>query len=271
VSIMPLLNTFFLSAGMGLAFTGIYAIANYIATVVEVPNRSLNAIVQPEISESVKSNNMDHAEQLCKSVALHLMLSSSIIFFFIWINLDVLFQILPNGDDYVGGKSVVLILGITKVIGSTLFVGSSLLNYSKYYYWTLIFTLLLTTSAIGLNVLLIPTLGMDGAALSQLISYTAYYIFLLAIVRGKLKVSIFSKPQLKVIALIAFLFLLNFGWQQLLCPLFLQLPVSEKTALITDAVVRSVVLMAIAVVICYYWKISEEINRLIRKTLHIKG
>ena len=80
VSVMPLLNTFFLSAGMGLSFTGIYAIANYIATVVEVPNRSLNAIVQPEISESIKNKDMSHAEYLCKSVSLHLMLSSALIF-----------------------------------------------------------------------------------------------------------------------------------------------------------------------------------------------
>jgi O-antigen/teichoic acid export membrane protein len=133
VSVMPLLNTFFLSAGMGLSFTGIYAIANYIATVVEVPNRSLNAIVQPEISESIKNKDMSHAEYLCKSVSLHLMLSSALIFFFIWINIDALFMLLPNGADYEAGKSVVLILGITKVMGATLFVSSSALNYSKYY------------------------------------------------------------------------------------------------------------------------------------------
>ena len=120
VNVMPLLNTFFVSAGMGLTFTGIYAIANYIATVVEVPNRSLNAIVQPEISESIKNNDIDRAETLCKSVSLHLMLSSALIFLFIWINIDALFMLLPNGEMYEAGKSVVLILGFAKFFNSTL-------------------------------------------------------------------------------------------------------------------------------------------------------
>ena len=54
-NITPLLSSFFVSAKMGLGFTGIYAIANYIATVIEVPNRSLNAIANPKISEAVKN------------------------------------------------------------------------------------------------------------------------------------------------------------------------------------------------------------------------
>lgn len=264
VSVMPLLNTFFLSAGMGLSFTGIYAIANYIATVVEVPNRSLNAIVQPEISESIKNKDMSHAEYLCKSVSLHLMLSSALIFFFIWINIDALFMLLPNGADYEAGKSVVLILGITKVMGATLFVSSSALNYSKYYYGTLIFTVLLTVTAVGLNVLLIPKYGMDGAALSQFFSYFIYYVSLLWLVYVKLNVNIFSKAQLKIIVLVAFLFLLNYGWTTWFYPLSLEIFQSEKVAAIADAVVKSAVLMTLSVLICYHWHISEEINKLIR-------
>lgn len=264
VNVMPLLNTFFLSAGMGLSFTGIYAIANYIATVVEVPNRSLNAIVQPEISESIKNKDMSHAEYLCKSVSLHLMLSSALIFFFIWINIDALFMLLPNGADYEAGKSVVLILGLAKVMGATLFVSSSALNYSKYYYWTLIFTVLLTASAVGLNVLLIPKYGMDGAALSQLISYFIYYLCLLCLVYVKLNVNIFSKAQLKIISLVFFLFLMNYGWTKWMFPLSSQVFQSAKVAAITDAIVKTAVFMALSVLICYHWHISEEINKLIR-------
>lgn len=264
VSVMPLLNTFFLSAGMGLSFTGIYAIANYIATVVEIPNRSLNAIVQPEISESIKNNDMNHTEFLCKSVSLHLMLSSALIFLFIWINIDVLFLILPNGADYEAGKEVVLLLGLTKVMGSTLFVSSSALNYSKYYYWTLIFTVLLTVLAVGLNVLLIPRYGMDGAALSQLISFFIYFVCLLWLVRVKLNVNIFSKRQLKVIVLLALLFLLNSGWESIISPLFLRLIHNVKVASLSNAIVKSVLFMAFSILICYRWHISEEINKLIR-------
>jgi O-antigen/teichoic acid export membrane protein len=269
VNVMPLLNTFFVSAGMGLSFTGIYAIANYIATVVEVPNRSLNAIVQPEISESIKNNDINRAETLCKSVSLHLMLSSSLIFFFIWINLDALFLLLPNGEMYEAGKSVVLILGFAKLFNSTLFVSSSALNYSKYYYWSLVFTVMLTTMAIALNVLLIPRFGMNGAAMSHLLSYLTFYLCLLLVVRWKMGINIFSKAQLKVVVLLVGLYLLNQGWTQIVFPLFQKLPFSATANILIDAVVRSGVVMIATVVVCYYWNISEEINKIICKILKI--
>ena len=270
VNVMPMLNTFFLSAGMGLAFTGIYAIANYIATVVEVPNRSLNAIVQPEISESFKNKDLAHAEKLCKSVSLHLMLSSALIFFFIWINIDALFMLLPNGEQYEAGKSVVIILGITKIIGSTLFVSSSALNYSKYYYWSLIFTVILTCSAILLNVLLIPKIGMDGAALSQLISYTLFYLLLLVLVKNKLGINILTSAHMKVVLILSGLILLNFLCQNLIGPVFYRLPWSDKVSFFTESIVRSLFLLVVSVFVCYKWKISDEINNIIRKTLRIK-
>lgn len=270
VNVMPMLNTFFLSAGMGLAFTGIYAIANYIATVVEVPNRSLNAIVQPEISESFKNKDLAHANKLCKSVSLHLMLSSALIFFFIWINLDALFMLLPNGEQYEAGKSVVIILGITRIIGSTLFVSSSALNYSKYYYWTLLFTIILTCSAILLNVLLIPKIGMDGAAMSQLISYTIYYLLLLILVKSKLDINILSLAHIKVVIILIGLILLNYLCQSFIGPVFYRLPWSDKVAFFTESIVRSLFLLVVSVFVCYKWKISDEINNIIRKTLRIK-
>jgi len=271
VNVMPLLNTFFVSAGMGLSFTGIYAISNYIATVVEVPNRSLNAIVQPEIAQSFKDQDYAHAETLCKSVSLHLMLSSILIFFFIWINIDALFMVLPNGDKYEAGKSVVLILGIAKCMGSTLFVTSSALNYSKYYYWSFIFTVMLTAMAIVLNVLLIPRWGIDGASLSQLISYFIFYVCLLVLVWMKLNINIFSKAQLKVVALFAGLLLLNYGWVKWINPLFMRLPFSIKADALIDAGVKSCILLVITIVTCYYWHISEDVNNLIRKALRIKS
>ena len=271
VNVMPLLNTFFVSAGMGLSFTGIYAIANYIATVVEVPNRSLNAIVQPEISESIKNNDIDRAETICKSVSLHLMLSSALIFLFIWINIDALFMLLPNGEMYEAGKSVVLILGFAKFFNSTLFVSSSVLNYSKYYYWSLVFTIMLTTMAIVLNVLLIPRYGMDGASISHLASYLTFYLCLLIVVRTKLNINILSAAQLKVIVIIAGLLLLNFGWAKGIAPVFMKLPFSQTANAMVDAVVKSVLLMGITILVCYYWHISEEINQLIRKMLRIKS
>lgn len=270
VNVMPLLNTFFISAGMGLSFTGIYAISNYIATVVEVPNRSLNAIVQPNIAEAVKNNDWQRTEKLCKSVSLHLMLSSFLIFFLIWINIDLLFQILPNGVYYETGKSVVFILGMAKCINSTLFVGSSVLNYSKYYYWTLLFTIILTSSAIIMNVILIPRIGMNGAAFSNMISYFIYFSLLLFVVKVKLNVNVFSKAHLKVLILLIGLYLTNSLLLAINAPIVSKISINPLIINIIEAILRTSVIVVLATFVTYKWKISRDVNVLIYKFFHYR-
>jgi len=267
-SITPLLNTFFVSAKMGLTFTGIFAIANYIATVVEIPNRSLNAIVQPNISDAVKNNDWNRAQMLCRSVSLHLLLSSTFIFFLIWINIDLLFSILPNGDEYIAGKSVVFILGLARLSNSALSVGCSPLNYSKYYYLSLIFTVILTASAILLNVWLIPRIGMNGAALSSLLSYLVYYLLLLGLVKWKLHVSVFSMAQLKVLVVMGALFLLNFGWYTFLTPVILKVPLPHIIIFIIESCVRTLGLSILGIMAVFHWQVSSDVNMLITKTIH---
>ena len=124
--------------------------------------------------------------------------------------------------------------------------------------------------AVVLNVLLIPRFGMNGAAMSHLLSYLIFYLCLLLVVRWKTGVNIFSKAQLKVLALFAGLFLLNLLWMNIVFPLFQNLPFSSTANALIDAVVRSVMVLTVAGVICYYWNISEEINIIICKKLKIK-
>lgn len=267
-NITPLLSTFFVSAKMGLSFTGVFAIANYIATVIEIPNRSLNAIAQPNLSEFIKNEDWENAESLCQSVSLHLLLSSLFLFFLIWINVDLLFMILPNGEEYTSGKSVIFILGLAKLSNSVLSIGASPLGYSKYYPLSLVFTLLLTISAIILNVLLIPRFGMNGAALSTLISYFLYFVGLLSIVKWKLNISVFSKPQIKVIALILALFACNYLWTNTLSGLIMHLPMKPLYNALLDGLLRTGVLLVLGVAGTYYWNISADVNRIIKKTLH---
>ena len=268
-NVTPLLSSFFVTAKMGLAFTGIFAIANYIATVIEIPNRSLNAIAQPNLSEAIKNQDWPRADALCKSVSLHLLLSSFFIFFIIWINVDLLFMILRNGEDYVTGKSVIFILGMARLSNSAFSISNNALSYSKYYYLTMVFTVLLTVSSILLNILLIPKWGMNGAAMANFLSYFIYFMFLLMLLKWKLNISLFSKGQLKVILIVALLFGLNLLWTKTLTPLMLQIPIGEFVAAVLEGGVRTIVLLGIGTVLVYVWHISDEVNGLIDKGIKL--
>ncbi len=261
-TITPMLNTFFISANLGLAFTGIFKVSTYIATVVEIPYRSLSAITQPQISESVKENDFGKAEQLCKNVSLHQLLVGCFILFLIWINIDAIFQILPEGERYAVGKYAVFLIAFSRLFNSVFSVGTSVLAYSKYYYYSLFFTIALTVSAILLNLWWIPLWGINGAAMATVVSYVLFFLALLLFVYIKFKITPFSFNQLKVLLLLGVLFLLNYLWTILITPLGSSLGISEVALMITDRVLCSLILLTIGIVAVYKMKISPEANLL---------
>ncbi|MCQ2263038.1 MAG: polysaccharide biosynthesis C-terminal domain-containing protein [Bacteroidales bacterium] len=263
-SAMPTLSSFFISAQQGLAFAGIYAIANYISAVIEVPYRSLSAITQPHISLAVKENDIPKATRFCQKVALHQLLAGSMIFLIIWINIDLFFQILPNGDQYVMGKWAVFILSVSKLLNSSFGIGGSALGYTNFYYFSLIFTLILMAASITTNLILVPLLGINGGALATLISYFIYYVLLLWFVQKKVGTTPFSWGLLKVVALIALLYIVNEGchWISSYC-----LRTSAILPQIAEAVVRTCLVCGIGAYLLYRWKISEEINQMMDKMI----
>ena len=146
---------------------------------------------------------------MCKSVSMHQLIAGSFVFFIIWINIDLFFELLPNGDKYVDGKWVFFLLGLAKLVNSSMNIGVTVLSYSKWYYLQLIFTAILTVSAIILNNKLIPIWGMTGAAWSSIISFSIYYVLLLSLIIWKTKISPFSWKEIVVVGVMGLLFILN--------------------------------------------------------------
>ncbi len=270
-SAMPTLSSFFISAQQGLAFAGIYAIANYISALIEVPYRSLSAIVQPHISLAVKDNDIQKATQLCQKVALNQLLAGSVIFLIIWINIDLFFQLLPNGDTYAAGKWAFFILAISKLLNSSFGIGGSALGYTNFYYFSLLFTLVLMILSIVLNAYLVPAIGINGGALATLISYMLYYVLLLAFVQWKVGTTPFSWGLLKVVSIIALMYGLN--W---LCFLLTNNALSSASTIwrLAEAVMRTGLVCVGGFAVVLGWKVSPEVNQIYanvkQKVLHKK-
>jgi len=218
----------------------------------------------------VKDRDVVQANQLVKNVSLHQLLVGAFIFFIIWINIDLLFKIIPNGELYATAKQVVLILGITKLLQSICNIGVSALGYSRYYYYSLIFTFVLTVAAIVFNNWLIPLWGINGAAMASLLAAVIYYALLLGMVHRKIKINLFSMNQLKVLAIILMLLPINFLLETYVSPLWNYLFTNDFVIEIADAILRTSILTVLGVVIVYFWHISEDVNSLIRKTLRLE-
>lgn len=262
-NIIPSLNTFFITAEMGLVFTGVYSIASYMANLVEMPYRSVSAISRPIISQAMKDNDVERASMMCKSVSLHQLIAGSFVFIVIWINIDLFFELLPNGDKYAGGKWVFFLLGLAKLVNSSLNIGVTVLSYSKYYYYQLLFTAILTISAILLNNRLIPVLGITGAAWSSIISYAIYYLLLLSMIIWKTKISPFSWKELFVLVIMIALFVINWLCVRYLSGWLVELMGGGVLAKIVEALVRTGTLVLMGMTGIYFSKISKEITEII--------
>ena len=258
----PTLSSFFITAEMGLNYTGIFAIATYIAVMVSIPYRSMTAIASPQLATAIKENDQRETAHLMQQVSRSILLIGCIILCMIWLNIDLIFHILPNGEVYASARNVVLLLGVSQLFIATCSITSSALNYSRYYAFSLIFSILLTISSIIVNNNLIPSHGMNGAAMSNLISYAVYFILIVITVRLTLRTSTFTRKHIYIVLLFASIIALNYLWQQ-------YLPIQN---IWLSSIVRSIVLLGVAGLVAWFANLSPEINQQVRNLrLKVRG
>ena len=260
----PTLSSFFITAEMGLSYTGIFAIATYIAVMVSIPYRSMTAIASPQLATAIKENDRHETAHLIQQVSSTLLLIGGMILCVIWLNIDLIFHILPNGATYASARQVVLMLGASQLFIAVCSFTSSALNYSRFYAFSLLFSFILTTTSILLNNLLIPHLGMEGAAVSNLVAYTIYFVLIVLTVRFTLQAPTFTRQHLKILILIVLILNLNFLWQK-------YLPINN---IWISSIIRTIVLIGGGCIVAWLKKFSPEINNQVRalgERLKVKG
>ena len=268
-NMIPMLSKFFVAGNAGFRLAGVFTIATNMAALVEMPYRSLGAISRPHISEAMAKHNLPMANSLCKTVALHQFIAGSFVLFAIWVNIDYLFDLLPNGEVYRLGKWAVVILSLSRLVYSTLSVSTTALSYSKYYYYSLIFTILLAAMSIGLNNWLVPKYDINGGAMANLASYLVYFVLLLAFIRWKVGVMPLSKKLLPVAGVITFMFLLNLLWLNTITPALLKFSFNKIIILSLDAAAKTSICMAIGIVAIYKLKVSQSVNDLVDRAMGV--
>ena len=264
-NVIPMLSKFFVAGLTGFRLAGVFAIATNIAALVEMPYRSLGAISRPHISEAMAKQDVAQADQLCKNVALHQFIIGSFVFLLIWMNIDFIFDLLPNGDIYRVGKWAVLLLSLGRLVYSTLGVTTTVLSYSKYYYYSLIFTVLLACMSIGLNAWLVPLWDINGGALANVVSYAVYFVLLIGFIKRKIGVQPFSFEMWQVAFVVLLLFGLNWCWTIKLTPWVIGWFAKPIYGLLIDAALKSLLLMAFGLTAIYKLKVSKSVNDLINR------
>jgi O-antigen/teichoic acid export membrane protein len=228
---------------------GVYAIAAYLASVIEVPIKSLYAASASSVAKHLADDNRFELEKLYKSVSINLLVAGLLLFGCIWISIDSLFRFLPNGEELIAGKWVFLFIGFSRVVEMGTGLNNYMVYYSQYYRYSLVSLGVLAVTNILLSIWLIPILGISGAALATLLSISGYNAISLWLVWLKFELFPFTKDTLKAIGLaLAAYFVANL------------IPISGHD--LFDMVLRSGLYALIFGVLALRFRVSEDLNGL---------
>lgn len=183
----------------GLDQTAVYAIAFYMASVIAIPQRSINKIVSPMLADFIKNKEWPEVLSIYKKSSLNQLIPGIFIFGLIWINLDVVFRMMP--EIYATGRWVVFIIGIGKITEMVTGANGLILINSKHYRVSFYTNLVLVLVTVTANYIMIPMYGIEGAAMASLLAIFVYngtkYIWVLV----KLDMQPFTDKTIYVILL----------------------------------------------------------------------
>lgn len=156
----------------GLDQTAVYAIAFYMASVIAIPQRSINKIVSPMLADFIKNKEWEEVGSIYRKSSLNQLIPGIFIFGLIWINLDVVYHMMP--DFYSAGRWVVFIVGVGKIIEMVTGANGLILINSKHYRVSFYTNLVLVAVTIAANYVMIPVYGIEGAALASVLAILVY-------------------------------------------------------------------------------------------------
>ncbi|WP_258104018.1 lipopolysaccharide biosynthesis protein [Marinoscillum sp. MHG1-6] len=240
------------SSYLGLNSNAIYTTALLIALVIQIPSQSISKMITPIISQHLKSNDIESIDKLYKQTSKNQFILGSFIFLLIVLNLDQMYQLMPKGNEFREGFLVVVIIGVSRLIQMLFNVSSSIISMSSLYRQRFTTTLILGLAAWSLNLLLIPKIGMIGAAIATLLSYLIFDTSRLIIVYDKFKIHPFDKHTVTILLLGLFTFTIG-----TLIPQF-QYPI---ISIMLNSTVISIIYLGGLIII----KPSQEINQIFLK------
>lgn len=190
-------DTILIADLIDLRSVGIYATADYIATLIQVPARSLAGIVMPLFAIAWKDRKLDQVETLYKKTALNQLIAGLFIFGIVWSCIDYLLAFM--GQDYAYAKTIIAVLGLSRLLDLAFGPNNELLSTSSYWKFNFYSLVLLMAIFLPTNYFFIKLCGPVGASYSNLLSFTCFNVSRWIFIYRKFKFQPFSIEFFKVI------------------------------------------------------------------------
>ena len=236
---------------MGLDYLAYYSIPVFLISAMGIPEKALAQISLPVISSLHSSGDFRGIGDIYKKVSVNQFLLGGIIFLLIWINILLLMHVL--GEKFGNTTWAFLFLGLGKLVDLLTSVNGQILNVSEKYRYNLVLQILLMVLTVGLNLLLIPSLGLNGAALATAISVIVYNALKTFLIYRWYRIHPFTWSLLKIVGFFIILGLL--------------LPMIPFENIYLGAILKTLVFVSASFLFVFYGGASEELKTEVKRVI----
>lgn len=246
------IDTFMITVLLDYENTGIYAISAFIANTIAIPTNAVNQIAGPIVTQAIKDDDLNTIKNLYKSSSLNLLVIGLLLFVCIAASIEDLFSIMPKSQNLLGGVTIVLLVGVSKLIDMGTSINNQIINFSKYYKFGFVAIMLMAAFNIIANLILIPKYEIMGAAMATLLSIGLYNLIKLLFIQQRFKMNPFSIKSLWIILIAIGAYIIG-----------VLIPSTGMAVL--DILIKSTVIISVYVFTTLYLKLSPEVQNLLER------
>ena len=241
------------TAILGPDMNGIFTTCFFIAIIVEMPRRNMSKVIGPIISSEFEKGNMEEVDKLYKRSSITMSVIGILLFIGIVTNLQDLFNFIPKGSAFQAGFWVVIGVCLAKLALMASSFAGEIINFSPSYKYNLIFQVTAAVVLVALNSLLIAKWGLNGAAISYLITIVFHILLKLVFVKVKFGLHPFMRSHIPLLVIGVSITFGAYYFQPDMHP-------------IINIAIRSILTTIIFLFLIYRFRISSDINKLIHST-----
>ncbi|MGB1404144.1 MAG: lipopolysaccharide biosynthesis protein [Flavobacteriaceae bacterium] len=228
-----------------------YAVALYIAAVIEAPGRAMFQITSPMVAQAINSNDLNRLEELLKKSSINLMVVSGLAFLIVNLNLLDFYKLI-NQPGYASAFSVVIIISLGKFFSMSMGCLNNIISNSKYYPYVFWFSVSSAVLAVLLNYYLISAYGIMGAAFATLIVILFINSCKLILIYYAFNIHPFNRKSLSIIGSIFLIYGMVYSIPSIGSP-------------ILAILLRSLAILILFLVPFYFFKWSSEIAAVLKR------
>ncbi len=184
----------FLIAGMlGLTEVGIFVWAQYAAALIQVPQRSIQAVSIGVLSKAWKDKNFPEINRIYARSCINLLIMALFIFGNIWLNAKEGMIALNIQKAYLDGLGVIFVLGMVRIIDAGTGLNAIVINTSTFWRFDFYSGVVLLALRLPLTYYLIKNYGIIGSAFAELFAYGTYNFIRFEFLRRKFNMQPFTR------------------------------------------------------------------------------